>query len=302
MGFIGRLFRRGDDEPPDDEPPEQALALPGSEPRFLPAGEEQIFREMRTLPATDPSTGKRVFRSGVGISTMSAADARRLAEDQARRALDDLLAGQSGELGGYAYLANRRAEAPVDVLRGAAGESARITVNAYGAIVMNATAALFADVDTDDRGPKPPAGERPPARLSAVLAGRPELAMRAYRTRAGWRYLCTNRAFDPAGEDARAFLVELGTDARYVLLCRAQRSFRARLTPKPWRAGQRTLPVFPARAVAREDLQRHVDRTWKYASTRFVERVGPDETLPELRDLVEYHDRWTQAMSTKPLA
>src|SRR5438445_8740130 len=103
MGFIGRLFRRG-----DDEPPEQALALPGSEPRFLPAGEEQVFREMRTLPATDPSTGKRVFRSGVGISTTSAADARRLAEDQARRALDDLLAGQSGELGGYAYLANRR--------------------------------------------------------------------------------------------------------------------------------------------------------------------------------------------------
>ena len=60
--------------------------------------------------------------------------------------------------------------------------------------------------------------------------------------------------------------------------------------------------MFPARAIAREDLQRHVDRTWKYATTRFVERVGPDETLPELRDLVEYHDRWTQAMSTKPLA
>jgi hypothetical protein len=296
VGFIGR-FRRG-----DDEPPEHSLTLPGSDPRFLPAGEERIFREMRTLPATDPRTGKRVFRSGVGISTMSAAEARQIAEDQARRALDDLLAGRAGALGGYAYLANRRAEALVDVLRGPAGESARITVNGYGAIVMNAAAALFADVDTDDLGPKPPSEGRPPASVSTVLAGHPDVAMRAYRTRAGWRYLCTNRTFDPAGEEARALLAELGTDPRYVLLCRAQRSFRARLTPKPWRAGQRALPVFPGRAIAREDLQRLVDRTWKYATARFVERVGPDETLPELRDVVEYHDRWTQATSTKSLA
>jgi hypothetical protein len=33
-----------------------------------------------------------------------------------------------------------------------------------------------------------------------------------------------------------------------------------------------------------------------------VERVGPDEILPELRDVVEYHDRWTQATTEKPLA
>ena len=296
MGFIGRLFRRG-----DDEPPEPGLLLPGSAPRFLPAGEERIFREIRTLPATDPRSGKRVFRSGVGISTMSAADARQIAEEQARRALEDLLAGRSGALDGYAYLANRRAEALVDVLRGPTGESARITVNAYGSIVMNATAALFADVDTEDVGPEPRA-EPPPASPLTVLAGRPDVAMRAYRTRAGWRFLCTNRIFDPADEDTRAFLAELGADAKYVLLCRAQRSFRARLTPKPWRAGQHALPVFPARPIARADLQRLVDRTWKYATARFVERVGPDETLSEVRDLVEYHDRWTQAMSTKPLA
>lgn len=301
MGFIARLFQRGKDEPPGDEPPEQGPALPGTEPRFLPAGEERVFREARTLPATDPRTGRRVFRSGVGVSIMSVADARQIAEDQARRALEDLLAGREGALGGYAYLANRRAEPLVEVLRGATGESARITVNAYGSIVMNATAALFADVDTGDRGPKPRA-EPPPENLATVLAARPDLAVRTYRTRAGWRYLCTNRTFDPAGDDARDLLEDLGADARFIVLCRAQRSFRARLTPKPWRAGQRTLPVFPARAIAREDLQRHIDRTWKYATARFVERVGPDKTVLELRDVVEYHDRWTQAMSTKPLA
>jgi hypothetical protein len=299
------MFRRRDNEPTGANRPTEATepgpALPGTEPRFLPAGEERIFREMRTLPATDPRTGKRVFRSGVGISTVSAADARQMAEQQARRALEDLFTGRSEALGGYAYLANTRAEPLVDVLRGPAGESARITVNAYGSMVMNTTAALFADVDTDDQGPRPRA-ERPPASLARVLAGRPDLAMRTYRTRAGWRYLCTNRTYDPAGDDARELLAELGADARFILLCRVQHSFRARLTPKPWRAGERTVPVFAARAIAREDLQRHVDRTWKYATARFVERVGADETLPELRDVVDYHDRWTQAMSTKPLA
>jgi hypothetical protein len=297
MGFIDRMFRRGDDEPPEGG----GLPLPGSDPSFLPAGEERIFREVRTVPGTDPRTGKRVFRSGVGISTMSAAEARQIAEEEARRALEDLLAGRSEALGGYGYLANKRAEPLVDVLRGPAGESARITVNGYGSIVMNATAALFADVDTDDLGPKP-AADRPPRTLSDFLTLRPELAMRAYRTRAGWRYLCTNRTFDPAGDDARALLVELGADAKYVFLCRAQRSFRARLTPKPWRAGEPTLPVFPGRALARRDLQRLVDRAWMFATARFVERLGPDETLPELSDIVEYHDRWTQAASAKPLA
>src|SRR5438105_15125853 len=98
--------------------------------------------------------------------------------------------------------------------------------------------------------------------------------MRAYRTRAGWRFLCTNRIFDPADEDTRAFLAELGADAKYELMCRAQRSFRAPLTPKPLPAGQHALPVFPARPSARADLPRPLHRTWKCAPARFVERSG----------------------------
>ena len=60
--------------------------------------------------------------------------------------------------------------------------------------------------------------------------------------------------------------------------------------------------LLPATAIARDDLQRLVDRTWRYATARFIERVGPEETLPDLRDVVDYHDRWTQATTEKPLA
>jgi len=295
MGIFDRLF--GPKEP--DDP---ALILPGTDATFPPAGEQRVFRELRTLPAADPATGKRVFRSGVGVSTSSQAEARAQAEGQARRALDDLVAGRREAMGGYAYLVDRRIEPVVEVLRDQAGEAARMTVNGYGAIVMNARQALFADIDVlDDQG-KNPRKEDPPAQLLRGLASRSGLGWRTYRTYGGWRCLCTNAVFDPASDEALSLLRDLGADPKYVLLCRAQRTFRARLTPKAWRAGERPIEVPPGRPIPRKDLQRYVDHTWQYATARFVTTVGPSESIPELSEIVAYHDRWTQATTSKPLA
>ena len=295
MGIFDRLFGPKERDDP-------ALMLPGTDAAFPPAGEQQVFREVRTLPATDPATGKRVFRSGVGVSTSSQAEARARAEEQARRVLDDLLAGRREAVGGYAYLVNKRIEPVVEVLRGESGENARMTVNGYGAIVMNTRQALFADIDVlDDQG-RNPRREDPPAPLLRGLASRSGLGWRAYRTYGGWRCLCTSAVFDPSSEDALALLRDVGADPKYVLLCRAQRTFRARLTPKAWRAGERPLEIPPGRPVPRRELQRYVDRTWGYATARFVTTVGTTEAMPELAEIVAYHDRWTQATTGKPLA
>ena len=292
------IFRRFGSKEPEDPAP----ILPGTDASFPPAGERQVFREVRTLPATDPATGKRVFRSGVGVSTSSQAEARAMAEEQARRALADLVGGRREAVGGYAYLVDRRIEPVVEILRGESGEAARMTVNGYGAIVMNARQALFADVDVlDDQG-KNPRREDPPAPLLRGLASRSGLGWRTYRTYGGWRCLCTNAVFDPASDDAQSLLRSLGADPKYVLLCRAQRTFRARLTPKAWRAGERPLELPAGRPVPRRDLQRYVERTWRFATARFVSAIGPAETIPELSDVVTYHDRWTQATTSKPLA
>jgi hypothetical protein len=292
MDFVGRLFGP---KQPDDQP----LRLPGSDARFPPAGEQRVYREVRTLPATDPLTNQRVFRSGVGVSTSSELEARQMAEEQARRALEDLLTRRRDAVGGYAYLVDKRVEPLVDVLP---EQEARITVNGYGAIVMNARQALFADVDVlDDQGSNP-RSEDPPAALARGLASRSGLGWRTYRTYGGWRCLCTNATFDPVSEEALSLLGDLGADPKYVVLCRVQRTFRARLTPKPWRAHQRPLAIAAGRDVSRGELQRYVDRTWRYATARFVKTVGPVEITPELNALVEYHDRWTQAATSKPLA
>lgn len=292
--WIGRLFR-GDERPAQPGPP-----LAGSDPRFLPGGEPQLFRGRKTAWATDAS-GRRIFRSGVGYSTVSQAEADRLADEQARRALSEALAGRQPAAGGYGYSVDRRSEPLIEVIGGPGPESARITVNSYGSIVMNAAGALFVDVDTGEarRGE---IEERPPEPLDAAIARDAGLGVRAYRTRAGWRYLVTNRLFDPSASTTAALLADLEADPQYVLLCRAQRSFRARLTPKPWRAGRRPVPISPNRGVERDELQRYVDGTWRYATTRLVASLGRDETSPELAPIVAYHDRWTQAESGKPLA
>lgn len=285
----------------DDSKREGAPRLPGEVDRFLPAGEETSFRIAQTRSASDPATGRRIFRSGVGVSFRSRDEAQGLADAQAQLALDAALSGATAERGGYAYLVNRKTEPLVATLDGTTGTAARITVNGYGALVLNAASALFVDIDTKDEG-KDPSVPAPPDQIVDAVGRHKELRFRTYRTRGGWRLLCTNEVFDPASTEAEGLLVDLGADRKYILLCRVQKSFRARLTPKPWRAQYRPRELQPGESISRADVQRYVDRTWRYATARHIAGPGPQEMAPEVLPIVEFHDQWTQAMSGKPLA
>ena len=129
-----------------------------------------------------------------------------------------------------------------------------------------------------------------------------DLRFRSYRTRGGWRLLCTSATFEPASSEAQGLLTDLGADPKYVLLCRVQQTFRARLTPKPWRAQYRPQEITPGDSVSRAEVQRYVDRTWRYATARQVTAADPYEVAPDVWPIVEFHDQWTQAASGKPLA
>ena len=59
--------------------------------------------------------------------------------------------------------------------------------------------------------------------------------MRAYRTRHGFRLLVSGADAHPASERARTLMAEMRSDPLYMLLCRVHDTYRARLTPKPWR-------------------------------------------------------------------
>jgi hypothetical protein len=64
-----------------------------------------------------------------------------------------------------------------------------------------------------------------------------EESYRVYRTHSGCRVVCTSRRF-PRTQDnypADRLMRFLRADRHYMELCQAQKCYRARLTPKPWR-------------------------------------------------------------------
>jgi hypothetical protein len=169
--------------------------------------------------------------------------------------------------------------------------------------------------------PKPastpaPQPQRPPStpadaaieRLRQYVHQHPGWSARVYRTSAGLRYLVTHALFDPTGPDALAAMQALGADAQYVQLCRAQKSFRARLTPKPWRIQMENPPVrFPFETAAEERVMRDWEARYdqasqRYATCQLVEIIGSGEEHPEVAPVVRLHDQHTGAESGRPLA
>ena len=194
-----------------------------------------------------------------------------------------------------------------------------VTRNSYGSLVLNTRDAMFVDVDL----PKPPAvgilarllGRAKPAENEAESLGKLRTTLeslrgsfRVYRTAAGWRVLATDRDYDSKSSEAQAAMREMGADPAFLQLCRVQESFRARLTPKPWRCGGAP----PPGQHPREDensiasfarwLETY-DRACKSKATcRFMESVGANRVAANLSPIVDLHDSLTRATTDLPLA
>jgi len=207
------------------------------------------------------------------------------------------------------------------------GPEAVVSRNRYGALVLNTARLGFVDVDFDEvREPQRPrwllfqvmfgasaprAAEKPASDpvepLRRWVGAEPGRGARVYRTAAGLRFLITAPALEPGDEETDRILAGLGCDPVYRRLCRAQRSFRARLTPKPWRCRCRLPPGgFPRAGEPaerefgrwREEYER---RSGRFATCRFVEALGePGEG--RVRSLVELHDARTRAGAEVDLA
>jgi hypothetical protein len=135
----------------------------------------------------------------------------------------------------------------------------------------------------------------------------PELGVRVYRTAAGLRVIVTGVAASPGSGRARALLTELGSDPLYVELCATHDSYRARLTPKPFRVGARAVQVpWPfsddgARDRAEEWVSEYDGRSSGYAVCRLVSASGP-EPGPDEQRLVALHDTRCRVGQRLPLA
>jgi hypothetical protein len=156
--------------------------------------------------------------------------------------------------------------------------------------------------------PAPPSDPPALATLRALIGSRPGWGVRVYSTAAGLRYLATHGPFDPAAGDTAELLTALGCDPKYVQLCRAQRSFRARLTPKPWRCGVRAMPgPYPFEDAAAAERARAWVAAYDRAAARYATCtlhtvVGEGRVHPALAEIVALHDERARVGHDLPLA
>ena len=193
--------------------------------------------------------------------------------------------------------------------------AAVVTRNRYGAPVLNARALAMIDIDLPEGGTRGLAfWKKPPEPVDEALAKLREwqkknarASLRVYRTPKGLRVLRTDEEVPAGTPEAERLLAELGNDRLYAALCKRQQCFRARLGPKPWRAGMR----LPPGAFPREGNLASRFETWlleyelasaAHAACRYLETLGEDHIAGTLRRLVAAHDEMSGALSDRPLA
>lgn len=281
-----------------------------------------------------------------GWSSTSEAEARTVAEDRLRRAVAAAeSAGRMPEHGEYYPRVPLREPVLALVSEARTGVEAVITRNRYGAEVLNTDRLFIADIDVpgweevpEETARQAPTGtsagvgaggprrgllgrlfaEPEPARpeitegaaveyIRGFAARRPEYGVRIYRTRAGLRVILTGVRETADTEAAQGLLTELGADPRYSALARGHASYRARLTPKPWRAGWHALPVSGRGRFweGGEDdptwLAAYRERTAQFAVCRLLEVIGHGGSATE-GEVIAFHDSATRVGSPDPLA
>ncbi|GIH05426.1 hypothetical protein Rhe02_34930 [Rhizocola hellebori] len=276
--------------------------------------------------ATGPR-GERLFRRVWGWSVSSAAEAMAVAQERLRSTLADIRSG--AKVGGY-YPRVPLREPIVDELSADGEQFLVVTRNRYGAEILNTDRVLIADVDLpeleqqrsggllrrmfrrsapqDDPSPEPASVTQRLGTLASWADAHPSLGVIVYRTASGLRVFVTGVSEPATSAHGAQILAELDTDPIYRELCRTHGTFRARLTPKPWRlpglkAPRDRWPFLDDGAQRR--FQRWLD-TYEadardYAVCRRLAAHGPAPSALEAQ-IIGFHDDRTRVAAALPLA
>lgn len=198
-----------------------------------------------------------------------------------------------------------------------------ISRNSYGSLVLNTADVMFVDVDFEPAGEGPGwfarlFGAKSPAPISAIdqvlsdaerwLKPNSTWGFRIYLTKAGARLIATHALIEPNSSVAQQAFEALKCDPLYRRLCQTQKSFRARLTPKPWRCNSVAAPVrWPfenqeAQQRFAEWQESYQVEMANYATCKFIKEIGSSSEVMQIAKLVELHDKLTKASSDLPLA
>jgi hypothetical protein len=259
-------------------------------------------------------------------SDVSLEDARNSAVAAAKRILENFKAGQKPKR--YFYGEQPLREEILEEFTGSDGsQRAVITRNSYGCRVLNTADVMFVDLDLPPTGvlenlayfvrrlfnknvksPRDKKEELAFVVLEQFCDDNREWCFRVYRTFAGLRCMATHSSIDPNSPNTTMILERLGTDPLYTRLCTAQKCFRARLTPKPWRCGHTPNRIrYPYRTENKQSQfetwkTRYESRADRFATCRFLRTVGPDRVHSSVQDIMRIHDEMTRCESDLALA
>lgn len=257
-------------------------------------------------------------------SSQSLAEAQSLASQAAQQLADRFRAGDFPPKHGGYYPNRPFREQVLQEIKNDAGEvSAVVTRNSYGCQVLNTAHVMFVDIDL----PKPktpglfkrlfgkPDPTPPIDPQSAALTGienwtrnNPEWGWRIYRTRAGLRLLATQGLVTADSDVADSVFEALGSDPLYRKLCKTQKCFRARLTPKPWRCGIYSKPQRWPWLETKEEKRFH---KWeaqyqanaaKWATCELLRQIGNSYIHQEVQTIITLHDEATRVGSKLQVA
>lgn len=287
---------------------------------------------MRQIPQMWESTqgravgpdGSDIIVRSWGWSTTSRDEARQMAQQRLPQVIEQ--AAQEFGHGGYYPRAVLREELLEEVHDDSGSLIAAVTRNRYGAEVLSVDAVLIADVDLPQRSSPTSTGMwgrlfgggrsgtsaadhegEALQRLGAFAGDHPEWGTHVYRTAGGLRVLVTGTNARPGAAKATQILQAMDSDPLYVELCTTHETYRARLTPKPWRIGMGALRTdWPTERPSGDDLrQRWVSRydtaSAGRASCERVASFGAAADATEQR-LLDLHDMRGKADSGLPLA
>ena len=257
-----------------------------------------------------------------GYSNESLEDALRLAEQRAESTAKRL--ANAEPVHDNYYGTNAMQEEVVESFEDDGNTIAIISRNRYGCLVLNTPHVFFADVDkpkSQSSGVTSILGmfgfgkkqETPTAEAMLIQTiqescrNNRSLGLRLYRTMNGYRVILTSETIPADQPRSQELLKSFRSDGLYMLLCKTQQCYRARLTPKPWRCGSSRPPF---RFPFQNDTQEHAYRKWEtayenimgnFATCAFIGQFGSPDLHPEVEKIVQLHDHFVLD-GEKPLA
>jgi len=166
--------------------------------------------------------------------------------------------------------------------------TAALTLNRYGALILSTRDMMMIDIDL-------PSDSADEDKIDFIQQAKVKLeaekgrSFLLFETFGGLRAICTSHVDKADDPTTLELMKRVGADPLYVRLCKEQKCFRSRLTPKPWRLDPPVKP--PIDEPSDEWIAEYENQSSGYGVCRRIGWVGAEEVLPDFFEQLDIHNQ-----------